>query len=101
MLDIIISGGIVIVTTNNKEVGDVEYRLNTKTGEVTHPSGRFYCFVPAWDISPAKKEGAKLMALAQGIEGEVFAIHPTMYLIKYESMEGDQLWERTVIIDRW
>jgi hypothetical protein len=78
----------------------MEYRLNAKTDEVTAPNGRFYCYAPAWPISPAKQEGAKLMALTQGIEGEVFAIHSTMYLVKYESIENGQVWERTAIIDR-
>jgi hypothetical protein len=77
----------------------MEYRLNSKTGEVQAPNGRFYCYAPAWPISPAKKEGGKLMALTQGIEGEVIAIAPTMYLVKYESMEKGHVWERTAIID--
>lgn len=79
----------------------MEYRLNTKTGEVTAPNGRFYCYAPAWPISPAKREGARLITtIPNGKDGEVFAIHTTMYLVKFESMENGHLWERTAIIDR-
>ena len=79
----------------------MEYKLNTKTGEVTAPNGRFYCYASAWPISPAKAEGSKLVTIVpNGKDGEVFAIHPTMYLAKFESIENGQTWERTAIINR-
>lgn len=44
------------------------YLYLVEKGEIYESGGRFYCTAPAWDVSPANREGCTLEVYHEKIE---------------------------------